>query len=225
MSKITTVLFDLDGTLVDTAPDLGLALNMQRERHGLPPLPQETIRPFASHGSRGLLGIGFDLTPEDARFPAMRDEYLDLYDQVFTRAPVLFDGIAGVLEVLESAGLQWGVVTNKPRRFTGRLMEALALDGRATSIVSGDDAARPKPYPDTLQLACELALCAPEDCIYIGDAERDIVAGHAAGMRTAVALWGYLDEHDQPESWNAEFMIATPRELLQRLGLQVPVVI
>lgn len=225
MTNIKTILFDLDGTMVDTAPDLGLALNMQRERHGLPPLAQETIRPFASHGSRGLLGIGFDLTPADAAFSAMRDEYLDLYDEVFTRAPALFDGMGEVLEVLESAGMQWGVVTNKPRRFTGRLMQALALESRAACIVSGDDAERPKPYPDTLLLACELALCPPETCIYVGDAERDIVAGHAAGMRTVVARYGYLDEHDQPETWHAEFMIDAPQELLQRLGLQDPVVI
>lgn len=225
MTNIKTILFDLDGTLVDTAPDLGRALNMQRERHGLPPLPQETIRPFASHGSRGLLGIGFGLTPSDAKFPAMRDEYLDLYDEVFTQAPVLFDGMGEVLEALESLDMQWGVVTNKPRRFTGRLMQALELDGRAACIVSGDDAERPKPYPDTLLLACELALCAPDACLYVGDAERDIVAGHAAGMRTVVARYGYLDEHDAPETWCAEFMIDTPQELLQRLGLQDSVVI
>lgn len=225
MTNIKTILFDLDGTMVDTAPDLGLALNMLRERHGLPPLAQETIRPFASHGSRGLLGIGFDLTPADETFAAMRDEYLDLYDEVFTRAPALFDGMGEVLEVLESAGMQWGVVTNKPRRFTGRLMQALALESRAACIVSGDDAERPKPYPDTLLLACEQALCTPDTCIYVGDAERDIVAGHAAGMRTVVARYGYLDEHDQPETWHAEFMIDAPQELLQRLGLQDPVVI
>lgn len=225
MTNIKTILLDLDGTLADTAPDLGRALNMQRERHGLPALPQETIRPFASHGSRGLLGIGFGLTPSDAEFPVMRDEYLNLYYEVFTQAPVLFDGMDEVLAVLESMDLQWGVVTNKPRRFTGRLMQALGLDTRATCIVSGDDAERPKPYPDTLLLACELALCTPDSCLYVGDAERDIIAGHAAGMRTVVARYGYLDEHDEPETWRAEFMIDTPQELLQRLGLRDSVVI
>lgn len=219
MTKPKTILFDLDGTLVDTAPDLALALNMQRERHGLPALPQETIRPYASHGSRGLLGIGFGLTPADAEFPAMRDEYLDLYDEVFTRAPALFDGMGEVLKVLEGAGLQWGVVTNKPRRFTGRLMQALALDARAACIVSGDDAARPKPHPDTLLLACELARCAPSDCIYVGDAERDVLAAHAAGMRTVVARYGYLDEHDRPEEWGADAMIDLPLELLREIGV------
>lgn len=225
MTPLQTILFDLDGTLVDTAPDLALALNLQRDRHGLPALPLETIRPYASHGSRGLLGIGFGLTPEHADFPSMREEYLDLYDEVFTHGPVLFEGIAEVLDVLESAGMQWGVVTNKPRRFTGRLMQALALDRRAVCIVSGDDAPRPKPYPDTLLLACELASSAPGACIYIGDAERDIVAGHAAGMRTVIARYGYLDAHDQPEAWGAELMIDTPLDLLRKLGLQAPVVI
>jgi N-acetyl-D-muramate 6-phosphate phosphatase len=225
MTTLKTILFDLDGTLADTAPDLGLALNMQRERHGLPPLPQETIRPYASHGSRGLLGIGFDLTPSDAEFAPMREEYLDLYDEVFTRAPQLFVGMGEVLDALESLDLRWGVVTNKPRRFTGRLMEALALDKRAACVVSGDDAERPKPHPDTLLLACGLALSTPDQCIYVGDAERDILAGHAAGMRTVVARYGYLDEHDQPETWGAELMIDTPQELLQRLGLRAQVVI
>jgi 2-phosphoglycolate phosphatase len=217
---IKTILFDLDGTLADTAPDLGLALNMQRERHGLPSLPQETIRPFASHGSRGLLGIGFNLTPADPEFPVMRDEYLDLYDEVFAHAPQLFAGMSEVLEVLETAGMQWGVVTNKPRRFTGRLMDALKLSDRAACIVSGDDAERPKPYPDTLLLACELANSRPELCLYVGDAERDIVAGKAAGMQTMVARWGYLDEHDVPASWRADWMIDAPQELLRHLGLR-----
>ncbi|MDR2195226.1 MAG: HAD-IA family hydrolase [Gallionellaceae bacterium] len=219
---ITTVLFDLDGTLADTAPDLALALNMQRERHGLPPLPQEIIRPHASHGSRGLLGIGFSLTPEDATFPAMRDEYLGLYDQVFTHAPQLFPGMDEVLNALQNAGVQWGVVTNKPARFTIRLMQALNLADAAACIVSGDDAERAKPYPDTLLLACEQARCRPESCLYVGDAERDILAGRAAGMQTMVACWGYLGEDDAPESWQADFMIAAPHQLLRILGLSEP---
>jgi phosphoglycolate phosphatase len=213
MSTISTVLFDLDGTLADTAPDLGLALNLQRERHGLPPLSQSVIRPYASHGSRGLLGIGFGLTPEDEAFGAMRDEYLDLYDSVFTRSPQLFAGMAETLETLEKRGLAWGVVTNKPARFTGRLMVALGLEQRAACIVSGDDAARPKPHPDTLLLACTRVRCAPESCIYVGDAERDIVAGQAAGMRTVVARYGYLDADDMPEGWRADFMIESPGDL------------
>lgn len=212
-----TVLFDLDGTLVDTAPDLALALNMQRERHGLPPLPLETIRPYASHGSRGLLGVGFGLAPGHAHFSTMREEYLDLYDQVFTRSPVMFNGIAEILETMENEGMAWGVVTNKPRRFTQPLMLALGLTERAACIVSGDDATRPKPHPDTLLLACDLAKIHPEACCYVGDAERDIIAGNTAGMRTIVACYGYLDANDKPQEWGASAMIDSPAELLALL--------
>ena len=158
------ILFDLDGTLADTAPDLGRALNIQRERHGLPPLPDAVIRPYASHGSRGLLGIGFDLRPEDAAFGDMRDEYLALYDEVFCERPMLFEGMAEVLAAIEGRGLPWGVVTNKPRRFTVPLMQALGLAERAASIVSGDDCERPKPYPDTLLLASRQAGVDPAAC-------------------------------------------------------------
>jgi phosphoglycolate phosphatase len=225
MMQARTVLFDLDGTLVDTAPDLGLALNMQRERHGLAPLPLATIRPHASHGSRGLLGIGFGMTPEHPDFGVMREEYLDLYDQVFTRSPVLFDGIAALLDNLEKAGLCWGVVTNKPARFTRPLMRALGMTDRAACIVSGDDAGRPKPHPDTLLLACELSGTTPSGCVYVGDAERDIQAGKSAGMHTIVALYGYLDAADRPATWGADAMIATPMELPHMLlGLGVPAV-
>ncbi len=213
------ILFDLDGTLVDTAPDLGLALNMQRERHGLQPLPQQVIRPQASHGTQGLLKAGFGLTPQCATFDAMRAEYLDLYDQVFDRSPVLFAGIAELLQTLQSRGLPWGVVTNKPRRFTLPIMEVLGLTRRAVCIVSGDDAARAKPHPDTLLRACEIAGLDPAACFYVGDAERDVQAGHAAGMRTVVARYGYLDEHDAPETWGAEALIDAPLELLDKLSL------
>ena len=220
MSVPKMVLFDLDGTLVDTAPDLTLALNLQRERHGLPPLALEIVRPHASHGSRGLLGIGFGLAPEHERFPAMREEYLALYDEVFTRSPQMFDGIAEVLEALEDAGIRWGVVTNKPRRFTRPLLAVMGLSTRAACIVSGDDAARPKPHPDTLLLACALAGGAnPQSCIYVGDAERDIQAGQAAGMRTIVARYGYIDAYERPDAWGASSIIAEPRELLEQLSL------
>lgn len=209
------ILFDLDGTLVDTAPDLGLALNMQRERHGLPPLPMETIRPYASHGSRGLLSVGFGLAPDAPEFPHMREEYLDLYDQVFIRSPVFFPGISQLLDTVEARGLQWGVVTNKPRRFTQPLLEAIGLKQRLACSVSGDDAERPKPYPDTLLLASRQTGVKPEDCLYIGDAERDIQAGKAAGMGTVVALYGYIDKNDHPHEWGADASIATPMEALE----------
>jgi len=208
------ILFDLDGTLVDTAPDLGLALNMQRERHGLPPLPQDKIRPHASHGSKGLLALGFGLTPEDARFARMRHEYLALYDEVFMQSPVLFDDIPEVLTAIENKGLRWGVVTNKPRRFSEPLLKSIKLDSRSACLVCGDDAARAKPHPDTLLMACIQTETKPTDCMYVGDAERDIHAGQAAGMHTVVALYGYIDATDKPQEWGADALINTPAELL-----------
>jgi 2-phosphoglycolate phosphatase len=216
--KLTTVLFDLDGTLADTAPDLGRALNLQRGRHGLPPLDGAVIRPYASHGSRGLLGIGFGIGPEDERFGMLRDEYLALYDTVFCEHPRLFEGVEQLLCAIEGRGLTWGVVTNKPRRFTQPLMAALGLDKRAASIVSGDDCIHPKPYPDTLLLASRQANTVPQSCLYVGDAERDVVAGNAAGMRTLIAAWGYLGESDRPDEWGAHGMIDAPMELLAELA-------
>ncbi len=210
------ILFDLDGTLVDTAHDLGYALNLQREKHGLPALPHEAIRPYASHGSKGLLSVGFGLTSEDPRFAAMRDEYLALYDEVLVRQPVLFEGVAELLQELDERVILWGIVTNKPRRFTQPLLENIGLLDRAKSVVCADDAARPKPHPDSLYLACELAGgVSPNACWYVGDAERDIEAGRAAGMRTVLAMYGYLGEKDAPHTWGADVAITTPLELLK----------
>jgi N-acetyl-D-muramate 6-phosphate phosphatase len=208
------ILFDLDGTLVDTAPDLALALNLQRQKHGLQDLPIDVIRPFASHGSKGLLSIGFGLSDEDDLFNAMRVEYLDLYDEVFTRNPVLFDGVSELLDFIESQSMQWGIVTNKPRRFSAPLIDAMGLAERMTCLVCGDDVDRPKPAPDTLFLACKLADVNPEDCFYVGDAERDIQAGNAAGMKTVVAMYGYLDEKDRPAEWGAHHFIKDVREMI-----------
>lgn len=208
------ILFDLDGTLVDTAHDLGAALNIQRQRHGLTPLAHDVIRPVASHGTRGLLALGFDLSPQDMPFARMRDEYLAIYEEVLVNSPVLFAGVAELLTRIENQGCAWGIVTNKPRRYTEPIMQALELNHRAASIVCGDDAARPKPAPDTLLMACAEMQAAPGNCIYIGDAARDIEAGIAAGMRTGVALYGYLDSTDQPETWGADYMINHPDEIL-----------
>lgn len=216
---ITTILFDLDGTLVDTAPDLAHALNLQLIQHGKTPLAYESIRPFASHGSRGLVGLGFGITPAHDNFITMRDEYLSIYDKVYTRSPVLLPGIADFLEAIENKGLTWGIVTNKPRRFTIGLIESmrLNLENRAACIVCGDDAPLPKPSPATLLLACENMAVKPENCMYVGDAERDIIAGIAAGMQTVVALFGYIDVTDKPAEWGADVMIQQPDDLLKIL--------
>lgn len=210
---IKLVLFDFDGTLADTAPDLGLALNIQLERHGRPMLPDAAIRPYASHGARGLVGLGFGITPEDDDFLAIRDEYLAIYDEVFTHTTELFQGVATMLSDIESKGMRWGVVTNKPRRFTAPLMKKLSLDQGSACLVCGDDVLRVKPYPDSLFKACEIAGRLPAETIYVGDAERDIQAGKAAGMKTVIAAYGYIDASDTPQLWGANDAINQPDSL------------
>jgi phosphoglycolate phosphatase len=217
LEGIRAVLFDLDGTLVDTAPDLGYALNLQRARHGLPPLPDEAIRPQASHGARGLLGVGFDLHADDSRFAHMREEFLQLYADNICRHSRPFPGILELLDALEQRGLAWGVVTNKPARFTEPLMSVLDLAERAACIVSGDTCPQPKPHPAPMLAAAELCGALPAQCLYLGDAERDIQAAHAAAMPALVAAWGYLDAADQPHTWGAHAEIRHPIETLDYL--------
>ena len=220
------ILFDLDGTLVDTAHDLGLALNIQLERYGKPPLSHDEIWPIASHGSRGLLELGFAITPADANFEKMRVEYLDLYEAVFTNNPRLLPGIAVLLDTLDTQGIKWGIVTNKPRRFSVDLVKAVKmgdtnLHQRSACLVCGDDAVLPKPAPTTLLMACAETGFLASDCIYVGDAERDVQAGKAAGIRTVVALFGYIAQSDKPAEWGADALINTPLELMDYLSLQV----
>ena len=220
---MSVVLFDLDGTLVDTAHDLGLALNMQLARHGKPALPHDDIWPVASHGTRGLLALGFAINPGDTGYEAMREEYLNLYESVFTNNPMLLPGIAALLETLDARGIQWGIVTNKPRRFSVDLTKAVQLGNRtlyerSACLLCGDDAPQPKPAPDTLLMACAAINAQPSECIYVGDAERDVEAGRAAGMKTVVALFGYIATTDQPHAWGADVLIESPNDLLSYLN-------
>lgn len=215
---IQAVLFDLDGTLVDTAQDLGYALNLQRGLHGLPPLPFEAIRPQASHGARGLLTLGFGLNPEDSGFNPMRQEFLQLYADNLCKHSRLFDGMGEALAELEARGLPWGVVTNKPARFTEPLLSLLDLAERAACIVSGDTCPEPKPHPGPLLHASELIGIAPWHCLYVGDAARDVEAAKNANMPCIVAHYGYLGESDDPEAWGADGFIHQPQELLNFLG-------
>jgi len=212
--RFRVVLFDLDGTLVDTAPDLGYALNELRRRRGLAPLADEAIRPQASHGSQGLLRLGFGITPADPDFPALRQDFLDLYDRNLAELSVLFPGMAEVLGAMEAQGIRWGVVTNKPERFTRPLLRHLGLLERAACVVSGDTCANSKPHPEPLLHACELAGARPGQCLYVGDAERDVAAARAAGMPTVIARYGYLGEEDRPEEWGAAGFIDAPDGLL-----------
>ena len=211
---IRAVLFDLDGTLADTALDLGFALNQQRRLHGLLPLPQEMIRPQASHGARGLLKLGFDVAPESPDFSALRTEFLALYAQHICDHTVLFPGIPELLQALEARGLRWGVVTNKPARFTLPLMQALKLDRRAACIVSGDTTANTKPHPEPLLAASAQVRVAPAACLYVGDAERDVEAAVTAGMTALIANYGYIAEDDRPDNWGAHGRIDAPQDIL-----------
>lgn len=214
---IKAVLFDLDGTLADTAPDLAHALNRQRVARGMPPLPLATIRPHVSKGGRGLVNVGFGAMPDESDFHAIRDEFLMFYAERMCHETTLFPGMADLLDELERRGLPWGVVTNKFERFTLPLLAALALDERAASIISGDTCSRAKPHPDSLLAACEQIGVAPKNCVYVGDDERDVQAAHAAGMMAIVAMYGYLGDDNHPEAWGADAMIEQPAEVLNYL--------
>lgn len=215
---VQAVLFDLDGTLVDTAPDLGHAINLQRGLHGLPPLADEEIRPQASHGARGLLMLGFGLKPEDSGFNPMRQEFLQLYADNLCKHSRLFDGMAELLAELEARKLPWGVVTNKPARFTEPLLSLLDLAERAACIVSGDTCPEPKPHPGPLLHACLKLGIPAERCLYVGDAERDVAAARNANMPCVVAHYGYLCETDDPEAWGADGFIQQPQDLIKFLA-------
>jgi phosphoglycolate phosphatase len=208
------VLFDLDGTFADTAPDMARALNLQLARHGRDPLPFEDIRPQVSNGARAMIRIGFGLGPGDAGYDALRREYLAVYADHLALETALFPGMTELIGVLEGRRIPWGIVTNKPSWLTDPLMAALGLAQRAACIVSGDTAARPKPHPDPILYACDLIGLPPRDCCYVGDAQRDVAAGLAAGTATLAALFGYIREGDDPGSWGAHGLIRNPLEIL-----------
>ena len=210
------VLFDLDGTLADTAPDLAYALNRMRISRQLPELPVSATRAYTSMGARGLLGIGLDMTPEHPEYAAMRDEFLAIYADNLCRETRLFPGMAELLDELERRGLRWGVVTNKAERYTHPLLKLLGVDHRAACVIGGDTTGKTKPDPAPLFAATDRMGIAPHHCIYVGDDRRDVQAGRAAGMKTIVVKFGYLHGND-PETWAADAMIDTPGELLQHL--------
>ena len=210
---IHAVLFDLDGTLADTAPDLGGALNRLREESGMPPLPLDSLRPHASNGARGLIGAGFGIGPKHERFPELLKRFLALYENQICTDTRLFPGVAELLVELEQRSIPWGVVTNKIERFTQPLMAALDLLQRAACIVSGDTAARPKPDPAPLLMACSMAGVEPGKSLYLGDDLRDVQAGQGAGMLTVIAAWGYLAGSPISE-WAADAVIDHPSQLI-----------
>ncbi len=212
------VLFDLDGTLLDTAPDLAAALNRLRGELGEPPLSAAAVRPTVSHGSPGMLKLGFGLEPDDVRYAELNPRFLALYREAIAVQTALFPGMAEVLAHLETAGIPWGVVTNKPGWLTEPLLQALELWARAACVVSGDTLAQRKPDPEPLWYACEQVGVAPGRALYVGDAERDVQAGNRAGLVTLVAGFGYLSAEDRPEDWGADGMLEQPVDLLNWLS-------
>lgn len=212
--SIRTVLFDLDGTLADTAPDLAFALNAVLRQHQREPLPLTDIRPVVSHGSIGLIRLGFGLSPDDPEFGPVREELLAIYAEHLANDTRLFPGMDAVLARLEQSGRNWGVVTNKPAWLTEPLLEQMGLAQRAACIISGDTLPKRKPHPEPVLMACELAGSRPSECVYVGDAERDVQAGRNANVHTLIALFGYLGDEDEPQSWGANGLVAQPQDII-----------
>jgi N-acetyl-D-muramate 6-phosphate phosphatase len=217
--RCAAVLFDLDGTLVDSAPDLAGAANALRADHGLAPLPYEQLRPLVGTGARGMVGAAFGLGPEDPRFTELRDAFLAHYEARMLVLTQVFPAMQPVLQQLDQHGLPWGIVTNKAQRFAEPVVAGTGLRPRAATLVCGDTTARAKPHPDPLLEAARRLGLAPQQCVYVGDDHRDIQAGQAAGMATLAAAWGYLGQGEAIEAWGADALLNSPAELLKWLEL------
>ncbi|EJL93341.1 2-phosphoglycolate phosphatase [Herbaspirillum sp. CF444] len=212
LKKPRAILFDLDGTLADTAPDLAEAVNALRADRGLEPTPYALLRPVASAGARGLIGAAFGIKPDDAAYEELRVSFLNRYEANLVVKSKLFDGIPDLLKQLEAQGLAWGIVTNKASRFTDPLVPQIGL-GHAGCVVSGDTTPHTKPHPAPLLEAASRLQLPADDCWYVGDDLRDIQAGRAAGMQTIAAAWGYCG-HAEPASWEADALLHDPLHLL-----------
>ncbi|MBS1187309.1 MAG: phosphoglycolate phosphatase [Burkholderiaceae bacterium] len=213
LSLPRAILFDLDGTLADSAPDLAAAVNLLRTERGLEPAPYEKLRAVASAGARGLIGAAFNLTPEDDGYPELLKGFLDNYQSALMVNSSLFDGISSLLQGVCERGMPWGIVTNKFARFTTPLVAKIGLH-QAACVISGDTTPHSKPHPAPLLEAARVLSIAPQHCWYVGDDLRDIQAGRAAGMMTLVAGWGYCDQ-TQTASWGADRIMASPQQLLE----------
>lgn len=213
MPAIRAVLFDLDGTLADTALDLGGALNTLLRARGLPEKDMADIRPVASHGSAGLLKLGTGITPDHPDFPQWKQDFLAEYERCFHRDTVLFDGIGALIAELSARGMAWGIITNKPHTFTDRLVPGLAFPVPPAVVVSGDTCAEAKPSVLPMLHACRSIGVTPEQCLYVGDAERDMQAGRNAGMTTVLARWGYIAADDDTENWPYDAAADTPADI------------
>ncbi|EGJ11949.1 phosphoglycolate phosphatase [Rubrivivax benzoatilyticus] len=219
MARAEVVLFDLDGTLVDSAPDLAGAANDLRIARGLAPLPYERLRPMVGTGARGMVGAAFGLAPGDEGFEPLRDAFLARYAERLLQATCVFEHVEPVLAALDGAGLRWGIVTNKAMRYAEPVVRGLALQARAAALIAGDTTPHAKPHPEPLWEAARRLGVAPERCVYVGDDHRDIVAGRAAGMHTLAAGWGYLGCGEPIHAWGADAVLEEPFALLNWLDL------
>ena len=217
MTSISNILFDLDGTLADTAPDLARSLNLLLEENGKQQLPFENIRPMVSRGGVFMVCSAFGTTVDDPAFPALRERFLSLYEANLDLETRLFPGMPEVLERLEADGHTWGIVTNKIERLTLPLIRSLQLSDRAACIVCGDTVEHSKPHPAPMLHACQLVNHPPVQTLYIGDAKNDVIAGRSAEMLTLVARYGYIGSDEEPESWGADGLIDDPLEILDWL--------
>jgi len=220
-AQSAAVLFDLDGTLLDTAPDMVAALNQLRREESCAPLPYAAARAYVSHGVLGLLNLGFGQLEATQR-DTLRQRFIEIYSARLTRETRLFDGMEDVLRFIENSGRLWGVVTNKPTLLTEPLLEGLGLRERCACVVCGDTTPHRKPHPGPLLYALERIGVSSADTLYVGDAERDIAAGRAAGTLTATALYGYIPPDEAPGEWPADFRIRAPIELLHALAGSPP---
>jgi phosphoglycolate phosphatase len=211
--NIQAVLFDLDGTLIDSAPDLGAAVDQMRVDRGMTSLPLAHYRPMAGAGARGMIGLAFGFTPEHPEYDAMKEEFFRNYEACMTQRTFAFEGVVQMIDKLVAAQLPWGVVTNKSQRFAEPLTKAMPLFQTAAVVISGDTTPHAKPHPEPLLEAARRLGIAPTACVYVGDDERDIVAGHAAGMKTVAATYGYLGAQSDVQKWQAHANIQSPLEL------------
>lgn len=219
LTNIDAVLFDLDGTLIDSAPDLGAAADKMRTDRGLESLDLSLYRPLAGAGARGMIAVAFGLTPENPGFEALKEEFFANYESCLMERTYVFEGVSELIERISHAGLKWGVVTNKSSRFTLPLTTIMPLFNTAQTIISGDTTPHAKPHPAPLIEAARQLGVAAGRCVYVGDDERDIVAGRAAGMPTVAAAYGYLGSATDTQGWNADFTISAPLALLKFLRM------
>ena len=217
MFAVQAVLFDLDGTLIDSAPDLAAAADKMRLDRGLPSLPLELYRPMCGAGARGMLGVAFGMTPDHPDFPDMREEFFVNYESCMTERTYAFENVPQLVSQLLARGLAWGVVTNKSMRFTRPLTQGMSLFASAATVVGGDSTPHTKPHPAPLLEAARQLKLDPALCIYVGDDERDVMAGLAAGMGTVAATYGYLGRSADTKRWGAHAHIDSPLELLALL--------